>query len=336
MLFGFVAAAIAGFLLTAVPTWTSRPPIAGTPLALLALLWLAGRAVMSPALGLQGTPFVFVDALFFPGVAVATGLSLVPARNFRNLPFLGVLGLLTAADLVFLSAQLKWIPAEPFDTLRLAANLAQLMIVVIGGRIIPLFTRNALTKAGVTVSITATPWLDRAALAAVAAVVAIDVVQPDRSAGGVVGLLAAALIAARLAHWHGHRTLHLPIVWVLHAGHAWVVVALGLKAAWILGGAPWAVNWLHALTAGALGTMILGVMSRVALGHTGRPLKVAVPIVAAYGLVTVGAALRVAAPALVPAYYVPSLIVAMLAWAGGFVIFLVVYLPILIAPRVSQ
>ena len=83
------------------------------------------------------------------------------------------------------------------------------------------------------------------------------------------------------------------------------------------------MNWLHALTAGALGTMILGVMSRVALGHTGRPLKVAVPIVAAYGLVTVGAALRVAAPALVPAYYVPSLIVAMLAWAGGFVIFLV-------------
>jgi uncharacterized protein involved in response to NO len=333
MLFGFVAAAIAGFLLTAVPTWTNRSPLSGLPLAGLALLWLAGRAVWNPWFGLHATALVLLDALFFPAIAVAAGLSLVPARNYRNLPFLVILALLTAADIVFVAAHLGWIAPTPFDPLRFAANLVQLMIAVIGGRIVPLFTRNALAKAGLTVSIAPVAWLDRAALAAVGLVIAIDLVRPSGPAAGVAAGVAAALLAARLARWHGHRTLRMPIVWILHVGYAWVVAALALKAVWILGGALWAANWLHALTAGAFGTMILGVMTRVALGHTGRPLQVSAPIVLAYVLVTVGALLRVAAPALALVDYVYSLTAAMIAWAGAFVVFVAAYFRILLSPR---
>jgi uncharacterized protein involved in response to NO len=336
MLFGFVAAAIAGFLLTAVPTWTNRPPLTGMPLAGLALLWLAGRVVWSPGLGLHDTPLALIDALFFPAIAVAAGSALVPARNYRNLPFLLILALFTAADVVFIAVRLGWMQAIPFDPLRFAANLVQLMIAVIGGRIIPLFTRNALTNAGVAVSIASAAWLDRAALAAVAAVIAVDLVQPDGRAAGAAAGAAALLLAARMLRWHGHRTLGMPIVWVLHVGHAWVVVALALKCAWILGSAAWAANWLHALTAGAFGTMILGVMTRVALGHTGRPLKVSPSIAVAYVLVAIGAAARVAAPVFAPDYYWQSLTAAMIAWTSAFVIFLAVYWRILLSPRVQQ
>jgi uncharacterized protein involved in response to NO len=333
MLFGFVAAAIAGFLLTAVPTWTSSQPVAGAPLIALALLWLAGRAALCPLFGLQDTRLVFVDALFFPGVAVAIGTALVRARNYRNWPFVVILGLLTAADVVFLGAHLGWIPPLPFDPLRFAANLVQLMIGVIGGRIIPLFTRNALLQHGVRITIPPSPWLDRATLGALGAVVAVDVLQPDRALAGTMALLAALLLAGGLARWHGHRTLRMPILWILHAGYAWLIVSLALKAAWTLGGASWAVNWLHALTAGAFGTMVLGVMTRVALGHSGRPLQVAPAIAAAYVLVIAGAALRVAGPALAPAQYLRLLEVAMLAWGSAFAIFLAVYLPILVTRR---
>lgn len=336
MLFGFVAAAIAGFLLTAVPTWTNRPPVSGLPLAGLALLWVAGRVVWSPGLMLLNTPLTLIDGLFFPALGVAVGLPLVRTRNFRNLPFLLILALLTAANLLFILTHLGRIPALLFDPLRFAANLAQLMIAVIGGRIVPLFTRNALAKAGVAVSITPAVWLDRAALAAVTAVIAFDVLEPDGRTAGVTALAAAALLAARLVRWHGHRTLRMPIVWVLHVGYAWVVAALALKAAWILGGAAWAATWLHALTAGAFGTMILGVMTRVALGHTGRPLQVSTPIAVAYILVSVGAVLRITAPVVAPDHYLQSLTAAMAVWASAFVVFIAVYWRVLVSPRVPQ
>jgi uncharacterized protein involved in response to NO len=336
MLFGFVGAAIGGFLLTAVPTWTSRPPISGAPLAALVMTWLAGRIVMSPALGWLDTPLVLVDALFFPALAIAVGASIVAARNYRNLAFLLLLAAFTAADLVFLAAQIGWIAAPAFDPLLFAANLVQVMIAVVGGRIIPAFTRNALQKSGVTIAITDRRWLQRAALAAVVAVLVLDGVRPNSAAAGGAALVAAVLTAARLAQWHGHRTLRMPIVWILHAGYAWLIVSLALKSAWLLGAEPWASQWMHALTAGAFGTMVLGVTTRVALGHSGRPLVVAPSIVAAYGLVIAGAALRVAGPALARAHYLSLLTGAMVCWAGAFVIFVAVYLPILIAPRADR
>jgi uncharacterized protein involved in response to NO len=167
-------------------------------------------------------------------------------------------------------------------------------------------------------------------------VLLVDLVRPDGTPAGALAAVAAALLAARLAHWHGHRTLAMPIVWILHVGYGWLVVALALKAVLLLGGAAWASQWLHALTAGAFGTMALGVMTRVALGHTGRPLEAARPIVVAYVLVICGALLRVAGPALFPAQLLPLLAAAMVVWAAAFVIFIAVYLPILIGPRADR
>jgi uncharacterized protein involved in response to NO len=215
-------------------------------------------------------------------------------------------------------------------------NLVMLLIAIVGGRIIPAFTRNALLKSGAQCVFTPRPWLDRASLAAVAAVLGADIVRPESALAGGLAALAAGLLAARASRWHGHRTLGIPIVWILHAGFAWVYVALALKAVWLLAHAPWAANWLHALTAGAFGTMTLGVMTRVALGHTGRELVVARAIAAAYVLVIAGAALRVVGPTALPAHYVQVLATAGALWSASFVIFLAVYAPILVAPRPDQ
>lgn len=333
MLFGFVAAAVAGFLLTAVPTWTGTPPVRGAPLGALAALWLAGRAVMLPWLGLQGSAWALVDAAFFPALALAVGLPLVRRRNYRNLQFILFLLVLALADVVFLASQAGWVEPPSFDPLRLVVNLVVLIIAVVGGRIVPLFTRNALLARGVKAAVTPLPWLERAALAAIVAVLVGDLVLPTTAAAGWLAALAAVLHAARLARWRGAATFSLPIVWILHAGYAWLPIAFALKAIWLLSAAPWSVNWLHAFTAGAFGTMVLGVMTRVALGHTGRPLVVPKAITAAYVLVIVGAALRIAAPIALPTFYVELMTAALAAWAGGFAVFLVVYVPILVAPR---
>jgi uncharacterized protein involved in response to NO len=333
MLFGFVAAAVAGFLLTAVPTWTGTAPVRGAPLAALAALWLAGRAVMLPWLGLSASAWSLVAAAFFPALALAVGIPLVRTRNYRNLQFIAFLLLLALADALFLLGHSGRLETPAIDPLRLVVNLFTLMIAVVGGRIVPLFTRNALLARGVKAAITPLPWLDRASIAAVVAVLVGDLVLPNAPASGWLAALAAVLHAARLGRWRGPATLSMPIVWILHVGYAWLPIAFALKAVWLLSAAPWAVNWLHAFTAGAFGTMVLGVMTRVALGHTGRPLVVSKVITAAYLLLIVGAALRIAAPMALPAYYIELMSAALAAWAGAFAVFLAVYVPILVAPR---
>ena len=333
MLFGFVAAAIAGFLLTAAPAWTGTRPVSGMPLAALAGLWIAGRIVVSPLTGLQSTPAVLVELLFFPALMTVLAVPLIRTRNVRNYPLLLMLGLLFVADLLFHVLHVGWLGTLPFDPLRFAANLVLAMIVVVGGRIVPAFTRNALVRAGAGSSIRPAPWLERTSLAAVAGVVAVDLAAPGTPAAGVIAALAAVLLGARVARWEGLRAIKMPIVFILHVGYAWLAAALALKALWLLTGTPWAVNWLHAQTAGAFGTMILAVTTRVALGHTGRPLDVHPAITVAYALVVIGALLRVFGQVLLPFGTLHVVACAMALWAGAFVVFLVIYAPILIGPR---
>lgn len=333
MIFGFVSAAIAAFLLTASAAWTGTPPVAGVRLAALAVLWIAGRFVASPLTGLHATPAVLVDVLFFPALAATLAVPLVRTRNVRNYPFPVMLGLLFVADALFHARELGLVEALAFDPLRIAADLVLLLIVVVGGRIVPAFTRNALIREGVATSIQPAPRLERASLAAVVAVVAVDVAAPASVAAGIVAALAAVLVGARLMRWEGMRTLRMPIVFVLHVGYGWIVVALALKAAWLLTAAPWAANWLHAQTAGLFGTMVLAVATRVALGHTGRPLVVHPAITMAYALVVAGAVVRILGPSLLPLGAVHIFACAAALWAAAFAVFLVVYLPILVKPR---
>jgi uncharacterized protein involved in response to NO len=333
LLFGFVVSAIAGFLLTAVPTWTSTPPVSGWPLIGLAALWVSGRVVMYPALQLDSTYAAFIELAFVPALMVALAVPLMRTRNLRNYPFLVMLALLFALNFVFHGRALGWLGALPFDPLRICADVVMLMIVVVGGRIVPLFTRNALAGSGRPSSILPAPRLEAVALAAVIGVAVSDLAVPNTRVAGALAALAAAVLAANLARWDGRRAVRMPLVFVLHVGYGWVVVALALKAAFLLGQAAWAANWLHALTAGAFGTMILAVTTRVALGHTGRPLVVRRPIVLAYALVGLGAAVRVWGPWALPFEYTNVIASSMVLWSAAYLLFLAVYLPILIGPR---
>ena len=335
LLFGFVAAAVAGFLLTAVPTWTGTRAVSGIPLICLVLLWLAGRVTSWPWLQ---TPNVFSQALsvaFFPALAVAVAIPLIRAKNFRNLPFILLLMLLFLGDLAFHAQYLGWIEGQTFDGRRLTINTVMLMIVVVGGRIIPAFTRNALALMQRDVRIRTQPMIDTAALVSVVSVLLGDLFVTDSVLTGLLAALSAALLLLRLTGWGSLRTLDVPLLWVLHLGSCWLIVALVLKALWLLGGFGWAMNWMHAFTVGTFGTMILGVMTRVALGHTGRPLEISRAVVISYVLVSVAALIRIFGPWLAPDRYVGLLTASVFVWIAAFAIFLVIYIPILIRPRVD-
>lgn len=333
MLLGFAAAAIAGFLLTAVPSWTGTQAVSGYTLAGLVALWVVARVV-----ALMPDPATLAVALalaFFPALAFTLARPLVVTRNVRNLPFLVLLALLFLAELLFLAPRAGWFPAPPFDPLRLAINTIVLMVAIVGGRIIPAFTRNALAARGRPAEIRASGVVDAAAIAAAACVVVGDIVAPGTTASGGLAALAGTLLGLRLRGWRSFATRDVPLLWVLHAGYAWLALGLVLKAVWLLGGLAAAQHWQHAITMGSFGAMILGVTTRAALGHTGRPLAVGMPIVAAYALVCAAALLRVFGPWLVPGRYVAVLAAAAAAWCAAFLLYLAVYAPILLAPRVD-
>lgn len=333
MLFGFVASAIAGFLLTAVPTWTGTRAVSGLPLISLVLVWLAGRALISPWVQSSHVLAQAASVAFFPALAVTISIPLIRTRSLRNMLFLLLLGILFLAEAGFHARYFSWIEGQSIDGLRLAINTVALMIVVVGGRITPAFTRNALRAMGREVAIRSHPAIDRAAILSVVTVLLGDIFVINSASTGWLALVTSGVLLLRLSGWGGIRTLDIPLLWVLHLGALWLAVAFALKALWLLGSFSWAVNWLHAFTAGAFGTMILGVMTRVALGHTGRPLEVSRAVVVSYVLVSAAALTRVFGPWLAPSFYTSVLAVSIAAWAAAFLIFLVAYAPILFRPR---
>ncbi len=330
MLYGFIAAAMAGFLLTAVPSWTNRRGYAGAPLAALVLLWLAGRVAMTVPLGLSPLWAALIDLAFIPGLALTILPALLRSGNRRNLAFIGLLALLFASNLHFhLSA------AAEVSPLLLGLNAMLFLVSLLGGRMVPAFTSAGLKQLGIDTRIRRYQPLDRAALFAVAGVLLLDLVFPASLYAAVMALVAAILLAAQLSQWQGHRTLRMPIVWVLHVAFAWLPICLALKAA-VLFAVPIPGNsWLHALTVGALATMIIGVMSRAALGHTGRELVAPRAIVAGYFMLMGAALMRVFGPMLLPSAESWWLVVAALLWCLAFLLFLVVYAPILCRPRID-
>ncbi|HET9865420.1 MAG TPA: NnrS family protein, partial [Steroidobacteraceae bacterium] len=203
----------------------------------------------------------------------------------------------------------------------------------IGGRIVPAFTANALRRHGGEPDLVTRAWLEYVVIGLMVAIAVVDVFAPNGVASGVLAALAALAHAGRLAGWRSFRTRGEPILWILHVAYAWLPVGLALKACALLGDAAWASKWLPALATGVIAGMILAVMTRVALGHTGRPLVVARPISIAYLLLMFTALLRTFGLALFPAHYLLTLEVAALTWMASFGIFLVVYAPILCRPR---
>ncbi len=333
MLFGFVMAAIGGFLLTAIANWTGRPPVKGGLLALLAGLWLLGRiacilsGLFPPALSL-GADLAFQIAL----IAVCAR-ELVAGANFRNLIMLGPLSVLAGANLLMhLEAAGTPVPAGLGWRLALAAVL--ILISVIGGRIIPAFTRNWLAKRQAQSLPAGHGAVDRLALASLPIALLAWAFLPASKWAGDLLVLAAVLNAWRLSRWRGHSILQEPLLLVLHIGYGWLAAGAFLLGLSTLGAAVPLSAAIHALTVGAIGTMILAVMTRATRGHTGRPLTADRVTVLIYGLVSLAAIARIGA-AIVADVAMPLLTVSAGLWIGAFLLFAVSYGPALLRPRLG-
>lgn len=332
LIFGFAGAAICGFLLTAVPRWTRTAPVSGMPLLALALIWVAGRAAMWSAGFLPGWLVAVIDLALFPALAVAVAKPIVRSRNRRNYGFPLLLATLFVANLLT-HLQVLGVARTGRTGLYLGLYVVVVMVTLIAGRIVPTFTRNALAARGEGETVRRDPWLSRGALAMVVAAALFQVFGGTPRVAGTSAALAAVLLGVEAVGWQPLRTLRNPIVWVLHVGHGWLVVGFAaLAVAELAGGLPVSTA-THALTAGAIGTMVIAVMSRASLGHTGRPLRAPAPVVAAYLLVIVGAAVRVFGPAVRFDLYRWWVIAGGTLWALGYALFTAVYAPILLRPR---
>ena len=327
MLFGFVAAAMAGFLLTAVPGWTARPPLRGLPLAALVALWLAGRLAVALSAWIGAVAAAAIDIAFLASLAVFSAREIMIGRNWRNLVVIALLTILIAANALFHLGQTE--TAE-----RGAIATIVMLIALIGGRVVPEFTRNWLMQHGVAKLPAERDRFDSVTMAAtVAAALAWTLVGDHPLVGALLGLAAIAL-AARLARWCSLSTMSESLLWVLHLGYLWLPLGLALLAVSVYApGVPQAVA-LHALTAGAMPTMILAMMTRATLGHTGRPLTASRATTAIYLLVTTAAAARLASGLVDEA---GSLLLhgSAVAWVAAFALFVLAYGPMMLRPRLD-
>jgi len=336
MVYGFGAGIVGGFLLTAVPSWTGQPKLAGRGLAALAGLWLLGRIVMLAPDGVGVAVAAVVDLGFLAALAARNGWQVRAARNWRNLPMVaGPLLLLAGNALVHADAGGLIADAALLGN-RMGLAAIVMLAALIGGRIIPAFTRNWLVKTGRGGPLPVDPdRLDVAVLLATLATLAAWLAFPDERVTGILAGAVALGTLVRLGRWQGWRTGSEPLVWVLHVGYIWIPVGFALMAASSLD--PAAVPQAavrHAFGVGVVGTMTLAMMTRATLGHTGRALAADRATTAVYLLITATAVLRVAA-VLVPSWYGPMVELSGAGWMSAFALYLAAYAPKLWGPRVG-
>ena len=334
MLFGFITCAIAGFLLTAVPSWTGQRGYAGAPLVALAFTWLIARLMISSSWLWPPILTAAADLAFLPMLSVLVVVPLARQRN-RNMPLLLVLGLLWLTNLAFHVAVLRNDPPLARHALILGIDIVLILVTIIGGRIIPAFTTSALRLEGIQCAVQSRLVLTVMAVAIMVLIAAGDILWPETRIAGLLAGIAAVVQGLRLLQWRSLKTLRQPIVWILHLAYAWLPVGLGLKAAALLGGYAIGAFWLHALTIGALATMITAVMTRASLGHTGRALVVHPLTTVGYVMLTAAALVRVFGLTALRLSYPQVVVLAASFWTMSFAFFVGVYAPILWGPRVD-
>ncbi|TDR56920.1 uncharacterized protein involved in response to NO [Halomonas ventosae] len=336
MLFGFAAAVVAGFLLTAVQNWTGLPSLKGGPLLALVGVWLAGRLLMAFPLGLPPWLPVLADLAFLPVVAGVMARLVIAAKRWRNLVFLPALALLTLANLAMHLGVLTGDAELIRQAAYLAVLLFTLLMVVVGGRVIAMFTANRL---GLTRK-PPIPALEYVSLGSVMAVVMgqllvmLGVAIPDALLAALMGLAALAN-AVRLSRWGGLYSWREPLLWGLHLSYAFIPVGLAMWALAVLGTFR-AELAVHALTIGGMGTMMLAMMSRVSLGHTARPIRTLPGIGVALGLMVAAALLRSPVLALFPQITHWTYNLGIIFWCLAYGIFLVHYTGPLLSARADS
>ncbi len=331
LLYGFLPAVIAGFLLTAVPNWTGRLPIVGWPLFGLVLVWLAGRAATSFSALLLAGLAAAVDLAFLALLAAVIGREIAAGRNWRNLPVLAALVLLWTGNLLFHLDAAGGAAAQGPGA-RIGIAVAVFLILMIGGRIVPSFTRNWLARRPAGPLPVPPDRFDLAALALAAMALAAWIAAPAAPATGLAALVAGLVQLLRLARWAGWRTFAEPLVAILHVGYAFAALGFLAVATAILAPALLAPGAaLHAWTTGCAGVMTLAVMTRASLGHTGQPLVATPATVAIYAAAITAATLRLIDG------FVPGLphvlTLAGLGWIAAFGGFALAYGGLLIRPR---
>lgn len=325
MIYGFSMAIVAGFLLTAVANWTGGAPARQMHLAGLCLLWLLGRGVMHFDFGLPAWAIIAVESAFIPALALSLAIPLIRSWNKRNFIFLTLLSVLFACDLWFLLT-------INMAALHAALMMILIMISLIGGRIIPAFTVAALRRKGIETYQTPQIKMDVAALVSLVAVALCLVFAKGTPILGIAAGVSCLIHGLRMRHYHTLKTFDDPLVWILHAGYCWLVVGLGLLA--LTGfGALGVAAVIHALTAGAIGSMILGMICRVTLGHTGRELKVGTLTTLSFFAIQVTAIARVFGPIFMPDHMNEWVIGSAALWSLCFAAYLWVYTPMLFTAR---
>ncbi len=328
MFYGYAAAVIAGFLLTAIPNWTGRLPVCGAPLAALALIWLAGRVALLLSAKIGGLAAAVIDASFLVTLAAVAAREIVAGRNWRNLRVLVMLGLLIAGNIIFHAEVLLAGKAEYGIRIAIAAVIG--LITLIGGRIVPSFTNNWLVRSRPGRLPVPFSRFDVATVAASAIALIAWIAAPAHVATGWLLIAAGILHLARLRRWAGDRTAAERLVLVLHVGYLFVPVGFLLLGASNLSSALPPSAGIHAWTAGAVGLMTLAVMTRASLGHTGQPLTASAGTQLIYACAFVAAFARIAAVFDTTTVW---LHVAVLAWVLAFGGFVALYGPLLAGRR---
>lgn len=334
MLFGFVMAAVGGFLLTAIPNWTNRLPVRGYPLALITGLWLLGRIACLISADLPAWLAIAAD-LSFPVVLLAVAArEIIAGRNWRNLPMTAPVAVFIVADLLMHLESLGFaVPSGLGWRLGLVAPI--LLISVIGGRTIPSFTRNWLVKRRSARLPAVHGATDIVAVGLLHAGLILWAALPDLRLAGVILVIAAALNAWRLVRWVGGATLAEPLLFILHVGYGWMVISVALLGLSLLDAGVPLASAIHALATGVIGTMILAMMTRVTLGHTGRDLTANRATVAIYILINAAAVTRVAASWNTDAMMI-LIVLSAICWIAAFSLFEIVYGPMLLTRRLAH
>jgi len=337
MLFGFVGAAIAGFMLTAVPNWTQSKPLAGPKLIALFSVWLFARIGVWSAPWLPLEIIAAINLLFFPSLILAILPAIFASKQFKSMVFLVLLAAMFMSQTWTYAGIMGWIEHGSIHGLHLALFIICVIVVIISGRIIPNFTRNYLVTTFASSPVKSHPLANGLTIVSLLAYIGASMWFSTTNL--LLAILSGALaisLLARCWHWAASSCLHNPILAILHIGHAWLPIGFGLLCANHLFPEISQQAGFHALTAGAMGTLIIAVMSRASLGHTGRELIADRITIIAYTLVVGGAVMRVVANLLSPSLLEISLGVGGILWALGFLLFGIRFLPILLSPRTQK
>jgi len=334
MLIGFAMAAVAGFSLTAVANWTGRPAIQGVPLALLVVSWLAGRLAMLLSVWLPASLVFLLDMLFPVLLGYLLSREIIAGRSRRNYPLIAILIVVAGCNALYHLGSGQWLPGGDRLAVYLLIHTLLLLVTIIAGRIVPGFTGNWLRQQGQVHLPIDSPTVNKAALLLTILVGLAASLIPMHPFTGVLAFIAALVHGFRLGRWKGFSTISNPLLFVLHAAYLWLPVGYALLGCAVFGWLFTPTAALHALTMGAISSMVLAVTTRVALGHTGRPLQAARLTVLAYWLLMLAVLVRVLGP-LSGENYMHMIDLSATGWVLAFAIFTWVYWPVLSRPRAA-